>query len=386
MRRPFDRFLWYAAAIAAAGFLRSPLNAGETRPATPGGAPPPDPRRDMVAALAAPGPHPSLGAEARTFDRVVGTWDADYSLHAEDGSVRHSKGEVRFSWVLDGYALEDMFISYPKRPGDERQIVTAVRFFDAKAQVWRVAFAAPTLGVSTTLEGGAEGDRIVLRGKDSEGSSLRWSFNNIRPDSFIWRGEVSRDGGKTWRLEEEHQLKRRAGAPAPGLRRDVIAELPAPGPHPSLGAEARTFDRFVGAWDCDYSFHAQDGSVSHSRGELRFGWVLDGHEMQDVWIGYPKRPGDERSIGTTLRFFDSKTGVWRVIFVAPAYGVITTLEGGAEGDRIVLRGKDGDGASLRWSFCDIRDDSFTWRGEISRDGGKTWRLEEEHHMTRHAGA
>jgi len=108
--------------------------------------------------------------------------------------------------------------------------------------------------------------------------------------------------------------------------------------------------------------------------------------MQDVWIGYPKRPDDERSIGTTLRFFDSKTGVWRVIFVAPAYGIITTLEGGAEGDRIVLRGKDGDGASLRWSFSDIRDDSFTWRGEISQDGGKTWRLEEEHHMTRRAGA
>jgi hypothetical protein len=385
MRRPFDRFLWYAAAIAAAGFLRSPLDAGESGPATAGGAPP-DPRRDMAAALAAPGPHPSLGAEARTFDRVVGTWDADYSVHAEDGSVRHSKGEVRFSWVLDGRALEDMFISYPKRSGDERQIVTAVRFFDAKAGVWRVAFAAPALGVSTTLEGGAEGDRIVLRGKDSEGSSLRWSFNDIRRDSFTWRGEVSRDGGKTWRLEEEHRLKRRAGAPAPGLRRDVIAELPAPGPHPSLGDAARTFDRFVGAWDCDYSFHARDGSVSHSRGELRFGWVLDGHEMQDVWIGYPKRPGDERSIGTTLRFFDSKTGVWRVIFVAPAYGVITTLEGGVEGDRIVLRGKDGDGASLRWSFGDIRDDSFTWRGEISQDGGKTWRLEEEHHMTRRAGA
>lgn len=211
MRRPFDRFLWYAAAIVAAGFLTS-LSAGGSGPATPGSAQAPDPRRDMVAALAAPGPHPSLGAEARTFDRVVGTWDADYSLHAEDGSVRHSKGEVRFSWVLDGYALEDMFISYPKRPGDERSIGTTLRFFDSKTGVWRVIFVAPAYGVITTLEGGAEGDRIVLRGKDGDGASLRWSFSDIRDDSFTWRGEISRDGGKTWRLEEEHHMTRRAGA------------------------------------------------------------------------------------------------------------------------------------------------------------------------------
>ena len=56
-----------------------------------------------------------------------------------------------------------------------------------------------------------EGDRIVLRGVDSDGSPIRWSFNDIKPDSFVWRGEKSRDGGKTWKLEEEHHMKRRAG-------------------------------------------------------------------------------------------------------------------------------------------------------------------------------
>ncbi len=172
------------------------------------------------------------------------------------------------------------------------------------------------------------------------------------------------------------------GAAAPDPRRDMITALPAPGPHPSLGAEARLFDRLVGTWDCDYSFHAEDGSVSHSTGELRFGWIIDGRALQDIWITYPKRPNDERSIGTSVRFFDTRARVWRVVFVAPAFGLLNSLQGGAEGDRIVLRGQDGDGSSLRWSFNDIQADSFTWRGETSRDGGKTWRLEEEHHMKR----
>jgi len=166
----------------------------------------------------------------------------------------------------------------------------------------------------------------------------------------------------------------------------MITALAAPGPHSSLGDQARVFDRLVGTWDCDYSFHAEDGSVRHSTGELLFGWIIDGRALQDIWIGYPKRPGDERNIGTSVRFYDTKSKMWRVVFVAPAFGVLTLTQGGAEGDRIVLRGQDSDGSSLRWSFNDIKADSFVWRGEKSRDGGQTWRLEEEHHMKRRAGA
>jgi len=58
------------------------------------------------------------------------------------------------------------------------------------------------------LKGGAVGDRIVLEGVDRDGSPFRWSFNDIRRDSFVWRGEISSDGGKTWRLEQEMRLKR----------------------------------------------------------------------------------------------------------------------------------------------------------------------------------
>ena len=172
-----------------------------------------DPRGDMIAVLPAQAPHPSLGHHADLFGRFVGTWDADYSFIAEDGSVRHSRGEVLFGWILDGYALQDIFLSYPK-PGstDERKMVTGVRFVDPKTDKWTVMFAAPAFGVAIRMEGGAEDDRIVLRGHDDKGALLRWSFNDIRPDSFVWRGETSHDGGKTWRLEEEHHMVRRGRA------------------------------------------------------------------------------------------------------------------------------------------------------------------------------
>lgn len=168
----------------------------------------------------------------------------------------------------------------------------------------------------------------------------------------------------------------------PDPRQDMIQTLAARGPTPALAAEARLFDRFVGTWDCDYAFFGNDGRVTHAAGELRFGWILDGKALQDVWIAYPSEPGRERSIGTSIRFFDAKSRTWRIVFVSPEFGAIVTVRGGAEGDRIVLRGVDDEGAALRWSFDEIRADSFVWRGETSRDEGKTWKLEEEHHMRR----
>jgi hypothetical protein len=170
----------------------------------------------------------------------------------------------------------------------------------------------------------------------------------------------------------------------PDSRQALISVLSASSPHPSLGDEARVWDRFVGAWDCDYTFFLEDGGVKHSRGEVDFGWVMDGRAIQDIWITYPKEAGQERGIGMSVRFFDGKAKTWQVVFISPEHSAVITVRGGTEGDRIVLHGVDGEGAMLRWSFNDIKPDSFTWRGETSRDGGKTWKLEEEHHMRRRA--
>jgi hypothetical protein len=164
----------------------------------------------------------------------------------------------------------------------------------------------------------------------------------------------------------------------------MVAVLAAPGPHASLGDQARVWDRFVGTWDCDFGFHLEDGTVRHAPGELEFGWVLDGLAIQDLWITYPKPGETQRGIGTSIRYFDDKSKLWHVVFVNPKFGGLLSVQGGLEGDRIVLRGQDADGNRIRWSFNDIKDDSFTWRGETSRDEGKTWRLQEEHHMRRRA--
>jgi hypothetical protein len=171
----------------------------------------------------------------------------------------------------------------------------------------------------------------------------------------------------------------------PSVRAAMINVLGVPNPNPALGEEAQTFDRLVGTWDADFTFPKPDGTVSRKKGELHFGWVMDGYAVQYLWIGYPAEAQKERTIGTTLRFFDTKLKQWRIVFINPQSGYVVTTQGGREGDRIVLRGVDTDGLPIRWTFREITPASFHWQGEKSHDGGKTWTLEEDHHMRRRSG-
>ncbi len=191
-------------------------------------------------------------------------------------------------------------------------------------------------------------------------------------------------------------LSRMSGsAVAPGVIRGtealdprlaMIRTLQAMGPAPSLGDQAKVFGRFVGTWNVNYGEIAEDGKVTHFKGELVVGWVMDGYAIQDLFIAYPTAKHKERTMGTTIRFFDRKSGKWRVVYVEPPTNTVVELTGGQVGDRIILYGHDRDGALMRWSFNDIKENSFVWRDEKSRDGGRTWRLTEQHYMTRRLAA
>jgi hypothetical protein len=87
------------------------------------------------------------------------------------------------------------------------------------------------------------------------------------------------------------------------LREAMIRVLGSVNPSPSLGEEAQTFDRLIGSWEADFGFPQPDGSVRHKKGELHFGWVMDGHAVQDLWIcGLATRLAKRRSARSARRF------------------------------------------------------------------------------------
>lgn len=179
-----------------------------------GNAPATLPLIDMITTLKATGPHPSLGDHASDFGRLVGTWDVEYTDYGKDGKVKHRTGEFIVEWVMDGRAIQDLWIVNPSGTRKDRELYTDLQYFDLKSGTWCATSVDPENGSIFRLTGGAVGpDRFVFATRDINNKDTLWSFNDIRPDSFVWRDEESSDGGKTWKLQSEYHMKRRGAAP-----------------------------------------------------------------------------------------------------------------------------------------------------------------------------
>ena len=161
----------------------------------------------FIQSLLAPGPIQQHAAKMTLYDALIGDWEADVIDYLPDGTKLTGKGEWHFAWVLEGRAIQDVWIS-PKRSernakqASANRYGTSIRVYDPNADVWHVTWINPVSGAFNTLDGRKEGDAIVQEGTDG-GRKIRWIFDNITPRSFHWKGEVSEDGGNTWRLAAE---------------------------------------------------------------------------------------------------------------------------------------------------------------------------------------
>ena len=127
----------------------------------------------------------------------------------------------------------------------------------------------------------------------------------------------------------------------------------------------------IGRWDMDAVVHLDDGSKHEGRGQIHFGWVLEGRAIQDVWI----LPGI--FYGTTLRIYDPGLDAWHILWSDPLRQFYTRQIGRAQGGDIVQLGKNEAGELVRWSFTEITPVSFRWLGERSHDDGDSWQLQAE---------
>jgi hypothetical protein len=157
--------------------------------------------------------------------------------------------------------------------------------------------------------------------------------------------------------------------------------LGANGPSPDRGANMDLYAWLIGSWDLDVTGYLPDGKTRRRPGEWHFGWALEGRAIQDVWIVPPRGSacqGDAaanvNSYGTTLRIYDPRIDAWQIQWIDPVTQTYLGMVGRKEGEGIVQLGKNPDGNQIRWSFSEITRDAFRWRGEVSADGGKTWRL------------
>lgn len=182
------------------------MNATQIKPAAPD---------NFLGLLSAPGRSPEIPESDDAYGWLVGSWELDVLRYrAVDASRQEIKGEAHFAWVLEGRAIQDVWIMprYCDRRADDDKVNdmcgTTLRVWDPAIQGWRIRWLNPVSGHEERQTGRRVGNDIVQVGARADGTPTRWCFTEVTPTSFHWIGEALEPDGKTWRLEGEFRARR----------------------------------------------------------------------------------------------------------------------------------------------------------------------------------
>lgn len=169
---------------------------------------------DFVSALKSNERAPEIPDSSDIYGWLVGSWFVDVFDHLPDGTVRQSEGEVHFGRVLEGRAIQDVWI-VPQLSARSTALSqrgnrygTTLRVWDPALQAWRITWINPVTGTHNELVGRKVGNDLIQIGTEPDGTPIRWSFTEITPDSFRWFGEILDTDGRTWKLECEFVARR----------------------------------------------------------------------------------------------------------------------------------------------------------------------------------
>jgi len=170
---------------------------------------------NFVSFLAASGRSAEIPEPADAYGWLVGSWELEVVHYAGvDVSPQRIKGEAHFGWVLEGRAIQDVWIMprcAERGSGlskTNNMYGTTLRAWDPAIQAWRIRWLNPVSGHEERQIGRRSGKDIVQVGARADGTPTRWRFTEIAEDSFHWIGEALQPDGQTWKLEGEFRARR----------------------------------------------------------------------------------------------------------------------------------------------------------------------------------
>ena len=93
------------------------------------------------AALNSSGPAPDRAAKLGLYGWLIGQWEMDAIVHGDDGTQHKGAGEIHFAWVLEGRAIQDVWILPGVFYG------TTLRIYDPGIDAWHILWSDPAAPV-----------------------------------------------------------------------------------------------------------------------------------------------------------------------------------------------------------------------------------------------
>jgi hypothetical protein len=141
----------------------------------------------------------------------------------------------------------------------------------------------------------------------------------------------------------------------------ALSQQPAPCDHPAR----RQLDFILGDWRVTDSTGMEIGRNAYTR-------ILKGCGIRERWVD------TEGATGESITAYDTASSQWHQLYVGDD-GSFYRLTGAMSGRAAVLEGstmssrQPGQVVVQRWTWTPVDQRHLTQRGEVSSDGGKSWR-------------
>jgi hypothetical protein len=125
----------------------------------------------LVALLRSDGPAPDIAEELKLYGQFLGDWNTDIITYTPDGARHEGKGEIHFEWILNGRAIQDVWMipklkdrrpDPPQMPVAGNWLGTTLRLYDPAIKGWRIYWLDPATNASNSRSVTGK-DRISYR-------------------------------------------------------------------------------------------------------------------------------------------------------------------------------------------------------------------------------
>lgn len=160
--------------------------------------------------LGATGPNSRFKNRLMLFGQFVGDWDiVSVKSPNPSGVAFNAGGEVHFAWILDGRAIQDVWMTYDGESKRAVPVGTTIRVYDPGSGAWKSTWISVVRHTVQTFIARQFREDVILEGITDAAKPQRWVFSEITQDSFRWHSEESSDDGESWILTEEMIMRRR---------------------------------------------------------------------------------------------------------------------------------------------------------------------------------
>lgn len=144
---------------------------------------------------------------------------------------------------------------------------------------------------------------------------------------------------------------------------------------PAAPTELRVFSFLIGKWDGKGQTRLPDGTTAGFPVTWIGRYVLDGTAIADE--AHAPAPDGSPYLGISLRQYDSDRKTWIVEYLNVS-GSFLRRQVNAKSGSVVVSGRnvmvasESPGMTIREHYLVPDDDNFTYRLDVSTDGGRSW--------------